>query len=837
MDDLEQYALLYNDPKRDFKEFQKIRNKLRKSISDRFKGQAEYKTIDKKELIKKNIDPILVSDEERQLVHSFDQWTSYFTGFNENRLNMYVADCKSTAIGFRIIEQNLPKFLDNIRSWNRIRETVPDLFDGVNPELLDACGFTSLAEAFSLECFNRVLSQRGIEAYNSLIGGYFPEGKRKIQGLNELINLRCQASRIKLPRFIPLFKQILSDRLQEISLLPKQFESDGELLGTVASIWHTLESPVSDIFSKLVPLLQQGDTAHIYIANDVTLTAVMQQAYGNWNLFKEIWTESFQNEHPRKAKQSEEKYMENMEKAYKRNTSFSLAEIQSLLDTLPAESERPSLLRHFCALSVKGADGKPESLLKRISDRAAAVQNLLNTDYPASRKLVQDKESIALLKSFLDSLKDIQRFLKQLSGTGDEAEKDTAFYEELNEILAALDAVTPLYNKVRNYLTKKPYSLEKFKLNFECVSLLNGWDENKEKDNRCILLRKNGLFYIGIMPKDCKVDFSNVFGESSDSCYEKMIYKLLPGPNKMLPKVFFSDSRIEEFNPSQIVRDAYLRHRGGNDVYTQAEMDALIDFYRKSIQEHEDWKRFGFQISTTALHDLNLFYREIAQQGYKIDFQPIPESFIDELVDQGKLYLFTIWNKDFSAYSKGTANMHTLYWRALFDDRNLADVVFKLNGEAEIFYRKKSIEDCTVTHPANQPIPCRRNEKETRTFAYPLVKDRRFQYDQYSLHASLVINFKADKNSDINPAVRDFLRTAENVHVIGIDRGERNLIYISVIDEKGRIVEQCSLNEILSVSSKTDLQMKTDYHELLDSREKENGASGTFVGMRELKTE
>ena len=58
------------------------------------------------------------------------------------------------------------------------------------------------------------------------------------------------------------------------------------------------------------------------------------------------------------------------------------------------------------------------------------------------------------------------------------------------------------------------------------------------------------------------------------------------------------------------------------------------------------------------------------------------------------MYLFQIYNKDFSDYSKGTPNMHTLYWKALFDERNLADVVYKLNGEAEMFYRKKSINNC-----------------------------------------------------------------------------------------------------------------------------------------------
>ena len=40
----------------------------------------------------------------------------------------------------------------------------------------------------------------------------------------------------------------------------------------------------------------------------------------------------------------------------------------------------------------------------------------------------------------------------------------------------------------------------------------------------------------------------------------------------------------------------------------------------------------------------------------------------------------------------------------LFDERNLADVVYKLNGQAEVFYRKSSIKYDKPTHPAKLPV-------------------------------------------------------------------------------------------------------------------------------------
>lgn len=82
----------------------------------------------------------------------------------------------------------------------------------------------------------------------------------------------------------------------------------------------------------------------------------------------------------------------------------------------------------------------------------------------------------------------------------------------------------------------------------------------------------------------------------------------------------------------------------------------------------------------------------------------IPTTFIDKLVDEGKIYLFQLYNKDFSPHSKGTPNLHTLYFKMLFDERNLEDVVYKLNGEAEMFYRPASIKYDKPTHPKNTPI-------------------------------------------------------------------------------------------------------------------------------------
>lgn len=308
--------------------------------------------------------------------------------------------------------------------------------------------------------------------------------------------------------------------------------------------------------------------------------------------------------------------------------------------------------------------------------------------------LNQSEADVKLIKDLLDAFKALQYFIKPLLGCEEEADKDNEFYAKLYEAWNELDMVTPLYNKVRNWLTRKPYSVEKIKLNFENSQLLGGWDINKEPDCTSVLLRKNGIYFLAIMDKKSNHSFDCDDLPSEGSCYEKIDYKLLPGANKMLPKVFFSKSRIDEFAPSVSIIESYRNgtHKKGVN-FSLSDCHRLIDFFKDSINKHEDWSHFGFKFSETKTYqDISSFYKEVEQQGYMLGFRKVSEEFIDRLVNEGKLYLFKIWNKDFSEYSKGTPNLHTMYWNMLFDERNLADVVYKLNGQAELFYRKKSLD-------------------------------------------------------------------------------------------------------------------------------------------------
>lgn len=832
--------------------FEEIQGKLRKQIADCFSKDDKFKRIDKKELIKEDLVNFVTNQEDRLLIDEFRDFTTYFTGFHENRKNMYSAEAQSTAIAYRLIHENLPKFIDNMLVFDKVAASpVSEHFAGLYSNFEEYLNVMNIAEMFRLDYFNIVLTQKQIDIYNYIIGGRTLDDGTKIKGLNEYINLYNQQQKdksVRLPKLKPLYKQILSDR-NAISWLPEQFESDEKALEAIQKAYQELDEQVFNrnkegehSLKELLQTLAEYDLDKIYIRNDLQMTDISQKVFGHWGIISKALLEQLKKELPKKSKkETDEAYEERLNKVLKSQGSISIAQINNSVWAMGME-EQNSIQAYFARLGAVNTETvQQENIFSQIENAYTEVKDLLNTPYPSKKNLAQDKVNVEKIKNLLDAIKSLQHYVKPLLGDGTESEKDEKFYGEFVALWEDLDKITPLYNMVRNYMTRKPYSTEKIKLNFENSTLMDGWDLNKEQANTTVILRKDGLYYLAIMNKKHNRVFDVKNMPESGDCYEKMEYKLLPGANKMLPKVFFSKSRINEFAPSEQLMANYRNetHKKGAS-FNIHDCHALIDFFKSSINKHEDWSKFGFHFSdTNTYEDLSGFYREVEQQGYKISFRNVSVDYIHSLVEEGKIYLFQIYNKDFSPYSKGTPNLHTLYWNMMFDERNLADVVYKLNGQAEVFFRKSSITCERPTHPANQAIDNKNtlNMKKQSVFTYDLIKDRRYTVDKFQFHVPITMNFKSTGNDNINQSVNEYIQKCDDLHIIGIDRGERHLLYLTVIDMKGQIKEQYSLNEI--VNTYKGNEYRTNYHELLSKREDERMKARqswqTIENIKELK--
>ena len=211
-------------------DFKKKQDLLRKEVAKTLKNPAS----NNKEFISKSLPKWLEEhqinlkdiENSQKIIKDFYNWTTYFTGFNDNRKNVYTEKEHSTSIAYRIIHENLPKFLDNIKRYEKAREIGID-FSEVQDHFK-----VNLDELFTLKEFNQCLNQEGIDKYNQVRGGQGQENNEKDQGINEKINLYAQQlenqmkqadderkrelqkqkRQVRSCKLEDLYKQILSDR-------------------------------------------------------------------------------------------------------------------------------------------------------------------------------------------------------------------------------------------------------------------------------------------------------------------------------------------------------------------------------------------------------------------------------------------------------------------------------------------------------------------------------------------------------------------------------------------------------------------------------------------------
>ena len=884
LDSLEEFYSLYTTSQKtdaDKKALEKVQEHLRKQIVDSLTKDSRFKRIDKKELIREDIMKV-IEPEEKNLIDEFRDFTTYFTGFHENRKNMYSAEAQSTAIAYRLIHENLPKFIDNIGIFQKILHSpVADHLPLLYKEMEEYLNMNNIEEMFMLDYYSDVLTQEQIEVYNGIIGGRTKESDEKIQGINEYVNRYNQQPENhdnRLPKLKPLFKQILSDR-EAISWIAEEFKSDKELLEAVKTFYEELKEDTLPQLKVILSDIEDYNLDGIFIPNDIALTDISQALFGDWGTIKKAIIEDLKQQCPPKKNEKTEKYEKRIAKLIKSADSFSISYLNSCI------GGNKNICSHFMSLGAVNKEYKQtENIFLQIENAYTEAQELLAKDCPANYNLAQDKPNVTRLKTFLDAIKSLQHFVKPLLGAGSEAEKDERFYGEMAVLWEELNQITPLYNKVRNRMTRKPYSLEKFKLNFNIKgNFLGGWVDSKteKSDNGTqydgYLFRKiNGIgeydYYLGVSAntklfrrkENAKGSFERldyyqpksqtVYGNSyvGKNSYEEDKQELMKtilafvsssNHNELLEQISLKDTPSAMLNLIKVystqVYDSLLKDQRFskiNSTVTDNLHNTILAMNR--IPKAEKYRNASFTIFTEPQQVIDEICKEKVFTYFVIDDQEMDEA-IGNI--NKPFFLFKISNKDL-AYadkycqglrkSRGTENLHTMYFKALMGgNQNCFDI-----GTGEMFFRRSSIKVTKPTHPAQIPIK-RKSREGSITFGYDIIKDKRFTVDKFSFHLSIVLNYQCPGKADINGLTKQYIKDNDDLHFIGIDRGERHLIYVSLIDSKGRIKDQFSLNSISNEHNGDTYQ--TNYRDLLekreDDRQKERQSWNSIESIKELK--
>lgn len=811
------------------------------------------------------------SQKNLEALNSFQKFSSYFIGFQENRKNIYSSEDIPTAVPYRIVNDNFSRYAKNWETIQKIKSDYPEILYEAQKSLISVLNGKTIYELFDVSNYNKYLTQNGIgerigiDYYNILIGGY-AEKNIKHKGINECINIYCQthagAAKVQL---IPLYKQILSDR-STLSFVLDTIDNDAKLIKNVKDYYKQIE-PVLEQIPKLFSreTLDSINQNEIFI-NRKNIPQISISLFGTWNELQLRMNEYAENN--LKTKKEKKRWIVLAENDSKKGF-FTFEELNAVLAYKGTQFAPLNIYLADFFIADTGNNSSVSALCKNICSNYDRLAEYMSQKSECSIKELDDKIKmendktsdkktgpVELLKNFLDSVQSLMHKIKPLKN---EIQGDSYFYSKFDLAYLRLSEIIPLYNKCRNYLTKKVSEPKKYKLNFNTPTLANGWDLSKEYSNNCIILRKGSCYYLGIFNPENKPEFKEQSGNYNEEVYKKMVYKLLPGPNKMLPKVFFSDKGISFYNPSEEIMKGYKskKHLAANlDI---SFLHKLIDFFKDSLAKNPDWKIFDFKFRKTSDYQrIDEFYKDVADQGYCIHFRDIPADEINSLVKQGQLYLFQIYNKDFAPGANGKDNMHTIYWKSIFSAINLQDVIVKLNGEAELFYREKAIDvNNTPCHEKGSKLLNRLmkdgtpiaektylrlyrfvngliSEKEltakekvmldsgnlsVKEAKCRIVKDRHYTVPKFLFHVPVSLNFKSPGNIKINDKVRKFLHKNPDVNIIGLDRGERNLIYMTIINQKGNILLQKSFNTV-SIE-KNGAVSSVNYQSKLKNREEE----------------
>lgn len=859
-----------------FKSYESSKNDLRKSVAKCFVGLSSIL----KAGFLKNILPEWMEEQDYdhkdiQVVRSFNKFTSYFADYFKLKKSLFSSEAKSNTLAYRIVDVNLELFFKNKDAYGAIKllSEGDERFDSLLGMLRQAGDIFEVKNAFGY------VLQNDINKYNAILMGVNHEDGSRTKGVNnyiyELLSANKDISRFTV--FVKLQRQLSGDG-GSLSFVPESFDTDKQMIATVNASIDLLESDegILDTLGKTILSISKCDSSAVYVKTN-KIKYLSNAVFGEFKLIDTVLNyndvsvgpvisigelDKLIMEYANKLKSGEHYY--SVLSDLKTQMPVQAAIVGSYIDLKESYDKARGLYKSIEGLNFLDANRR---LPKTRDDKdeggkgfkqAQIIQSLLeqmNAFVLAYRPLhlVENKSSI------------------DISGI---VNHDSLFYSAFLEVYTQLDELMfLLYNKVRNHVTVKKASAKKVKLNFDNYNFLSGWSSGQEKASSAVLFEKDGLYYLGIVNQDNKglfdytLEFDDYFNARKSAkkkallndikCddgtgYNKMDYSMLSGFNKMGPKVLISAlNRREFFNPSDEILD--ITNRASHTLsgspkagFEKSEFNLddchkVIDYFKGCLKIHPVWNQFDFVFRDTALYNnVSDFYVDVEKAAYKVKFTCIKNEYIDAAVESGMLFLFQIYNMDFSPHSKGRDNLHTMYIKSLFSPENLNSPVIKLNGGAEVFYRPRLIsKEQMIVHKAGVPIKNKNpNAKnKTATYNYDIIKDKKYTKEHFQFNFSITLNHQGAKDSyyfnrNFN---NDVIRANKNdVNVLALKRGEKNLLYFVVMDQSGNIIEHDTLDKVVN-----DDRIITDYQVILKDREIKRYASrkawAAIDGIKELK--
>lgn len=755
-------------------------------------------------------------------IEQFKGFWGYLSNYNKNRENYYTTDKEqSTAVATRIVHENLPTFCDNILRFEKSREgylSICQYLKDNNREIKikNAQGEETEAETiteaiFQIKHFNSCLAQSQIEEYNRIIGNY-----------NFLINLYNQARREekefkKLDEFESLYKQI---GCGEKKSLFESLHDDSDLKALLQKIKEAGdtffkeccdETEISTV-SAFIKFLKECDNWEGIYMSSAAVNKISNLYFTNWHSIKDKLKDN-------KACVT---YDKNREEPIQLRDAVELSDLFKVLDD---KEQSEHFFKESLSNDINEKECPSKNLInllcfdieQNISKFLANSENIINLLNGNKDNQASEEDKIKQIKEWLDAAIDTMRIVRYFAVRKSKMKgnlPNTTMEKALNNLLYNDDAQWfKWYDLVRNYLTKKPQDdakENKLKLNFGNPSLLGGWSDGQEQTKAATLLKYNNELYL------CILKIRNIFDTSKA---DNPIYTKAPfcACRLILRNLKFQTLAGKGFKSKYGIKYSEM----GNEDQSQAIKclkEIIRERYAKKYppleqiinQEYSDKKSFDNEV------------KEALKECYVCEFVPINWDVVSKKQNSTDLFLFKIHCKDYLPKATGKKDLQTMYWEDVLSDSSN----HQLCGGAEIFMREPVPKESPVKHAKGSKLVNKRDKdgntipeqiyREIYLYAndkkqdisteakkyitdkkviikdvkHEIIKDRRFYGEtKYMFHCPITINFKAGSSSGVNEKITDALQQSDNLQFIGIDRGEKHLVYSCTIDKEGKIVK------------------------------------------------
>ena len=751
--------------------------------------------------------------EKMKLIDHFSDFISYFNKYDSRIEKLYGDKKISTtykSVGYRLITDNLPIFHVNIEKIKEIKENITDI---AFVEKID-----------NIENFADYLATVDINRYNYEIDNI----NSKIDIYNNDINST------KLPYLGKLYH--LVDLDQDSDIL-KRISDDKELIEIINVFIKRIHLQNKDDiqnFKNIFSNLKKYDTQTTYIKNSEFVE----------DLLKKIFIRGLK--YPYIAFDNVIKYDKWPEYRKTQNINTFFSEISNLAD----------------------------KVIKNYEEKYEKAKDILTATYEINEKKLsrteenKSKDNIVRIKDLLESIKrdlekrkenELQDILVRITDLLESIKKDLQKSGE-NKLKDSLVKIIDSLKSIEQDLEKREENKSQ-----EILVRIRDLQESVKKDleRKDILVRIKDLleslkllskFVSWFVPKTkANKDYTNFFKVNF-----KIYNELQPERLAKIEQIYshvrayfslknFSTRKIRfNFNANNCLKNwdnwnlQEIKENLGS-IFRRKE-NGRTNYYLGIINKDNKDNFFGFRATEDSedIYERMIYKKDKDSESsdFSMTFENIRKETIDEMIKNDELYLFQIYNQDFSEYSYGHKKIHTKYWNNIFCNENRAWKRFFINGGAKLFYRPGSLDSNIITHPENIPIlnknRHRLKDKETSTFEYPLIKDKRYTKDKLLFHVPITINNEADceltKNQEngniqeqLNKKILNKIKNGKVQHVIGISRSRDGLLQATVIDLCGtNKPSSSSLSTIRSEcfdrqSNKIDFRQ--NYNRLLNNKE------------------